>query len=155
MGDGNDFHLQLIAPAEERLLAIQRGETVLDVACGNTQFARRLTDLGARVVAVDVSPRMIDIAKANRAAVSGHRVSRDRRDGLCGAPVAGRRTLRRCRMHDGDHGHRQPRAARVSARATAAKTRTFVFSVVHPCFNSGRVSLLAEETADQSGRLVT
>ena len=31
----------------------------------------------------------------------------------------------------------------------------FVFSVVHPCFNSGRVSLLAEETADQSGRLVT
>ena len=47
MGEGNDWHRLLIAPAQERLLALQRDELVLDVACGNGQFARHMARLGA------------------------------------------------------------------------------------------------------------
>src|SRR5256885_1301775 len=65
MGDGNEFHRTLIGPAQERLLDLQPGETVLDIGCGNGQFARRMAQLGARVLAFDLSPRMIDIARAN------------------------------------------------------------------------------------------
>ncbi|MBA3531803.1 MAG: hypothetical protein H0T73_07790, partial [Ardenticatenales bacterium] len=42
MGEGNDYHLVLIVPTTERLLAIQPGERVLEIACGNGSFARRL-----------------------------------------------------------------------------------------------------------------
>src|SRR5262245_43922633 len=65
MGDGNEFHRVLIAPAQERLLNLQRGATVLDIGCGNGQFARRMAALGAQVVALDASPRMIQNAKAS------------------------------------------------------------------------------------------
>jgi hypothetical protein len=33
MGDGNDFQRLLVAPASERLLSLQPGETVLEIAC--------------------------------------------------------------------------------------------------------------------------
>ena len=32
---GNDFHRVLIAPTAEQLLALQPGEHVLDIGCGN------------------------------------------------------------------------------------------------------------------------
>ena len=47
IGEGNHFHNQLIRPTVERLLAIKPGEVVLDVACGNGNFSRRLATLGA------------------------------------------------------------------------------------------------------------
>src|SRR5205823_5651749 len=50
MGEGNDWHRLLIAPAVEQLLELQGGERVLEMACGNGQFARHLAFLGARVV---------------------------------------------------------------------------------------------------------
>ena len=55
IGEGNHFHNQLIRPTVERLLAIKPGEVVLDVACGNGNFSRRLATLGAEVVAIDFS----------------------------------------------------------------------------------------------------
>ena len=64
MGEGNDFHLELIEPAQLPLLDLQPDELVLDVACGNGQFARKMAQLGARVVATDASERMIENANA-------------------------------------------------------------------------------------------
>ena len=46
--DGNAFHRPLVAPAAKRLLGVQAGQLILDVACGNSVFARRLARLGAR-----------------------------------------------------------------------------------------------------------
>lgn len=43
--EGNDFHRLLVSPSIERLLELQPGEQVLDVACGNGALARRLADL--------------------------------------------------------------------------------------------------------------
>jgi SAM-dependent methyltransferase len=45
------------------LLKVQPGETVLDVACGNGVFSRRLAELGARVVAVDFSEKFVELAR--------------------------------------------------------------------------------------------
>src|SRR3981189_1831207 len=63
MGEGNKWHLSLIAPATERLLAIHSGERELDLACGNGQFARRLASLGADLVACDVSSSVLACAR--------------------------------------------------------------------------------------------
>jgi 2-polyprenyl-3-methyl-5-hydroxy-6-metoxy-1,4-benzoquinol methylase len=54
MGEGNAFQLVLVGPASERLLQIHSGEHVLDVACGNSVFSRRLAQLGVQVMAVEV-----------------------------------------------------------------------------------------------------
>jgi len=61
--DGNQFHRELIRPATLRLLDPQPGERILDAACGNGIFARKLAELGAQVTAFDYSPQMIARAK--------------------------------------------------------------------------------------------
>jgi 2-polyprenyl-3-methyl-5-hydroxy-6-metoxy-1,4-benzoquinol methylase len=48
MGEGNQFQLELIGPAVERLLAVRPEEQILDVGCGNGVTSRRLAHLGAR-----------------------------------------------------------------------------------------------------------
>src|SRR5438132_7101254 len=64
MGEGNTFHKTLIEPTQERLLNVAAGQRILDVACGNGQFARRLVRLGAYVLGVDISERMLERAPA-------------------------------------------------------------------------------------------
>src|SRR5947209_10351998 len=59
MGDGNQFQRILIGPTSERLLALQPGELVLEIACGNGVFTRRMAALGAHVVATDFSTKML------------------------------------------------------------------------------------------------
>ncbi len=155
MGVGNDFHRLLIAPAQERLLAVQPGETVLDVACGNGQFARQLARDGARVVAVDVAPRMIEHARAATDAafpIDYHVL--DAGDAAAMLTLGERRfDAAVCTMALMDMATIDPLLAALS-RVLRPRGR-FVFSVLHPCFNNGRVSLVAEEAADQSGQLVT
>ena len=46
------------------LLRLERGASVLDIACGAGRFTRRMAELGARVAATDTSERFIDVAKA-------------------------------------------------------------------------------------------
>jgi 2-polyprenyl-3-methyl-5-hydroxy-6-metoxy-1,4-benzoquinol methylase len=63
MGEGNAFQRVLISPATERLLKVRSTETVLDVACGNGVFSRRLAELGAAVVAIDFSEKFVELAQ--------------------------------------------------------------------------------------------
>lgn len=155
MGEGNDFHRLLIAPAQERLLAVRAGETILDVACGNGQFARQLARSGARVVAVDVAPRMIEHARAateQTYLVDYHVV--DAADPAAMQTLGERRfDAAVCTMALMDMAAIDPLLAALG-RLLRPGGR-FVFSVVHPCFNNARVSLVAEETTDETGQLVT
>src|SRR5690606_5674964 len=64
MGDeSNRFHRELIKPYTEELLQIEPSHEVLDIACGNGNFSRSLSELGAIVTAFDYSSKMIERAK--------------------------------------------------------------------------------------------
>lgn len=67
MGDeSNYFHRALVRPFTEKLLDVKAGDFVLDIACGNGNFSKRLTENGVNVVAFDYSPKMIELAKKRR-----------------------------------------------------------------------------------------
>lgn len=155
MGEGNDFHRLLVAPAQERLLAVRPGEVVLDAACGNGQSARRLAELGARVVAFDISPRMIENARA-RTTRNADRIQYLVLDATDGARLLslgeGRFDAAVCTMALMDMASIGPLVAAL-ARLLKPDGR-FVFSVCHPCFNNSSVRLVAEE-GYQDGQLAT
>lgn len=65
LGDeGDDFHRALVAPAAIRLLGLRPGQRLLEVACGNGAFARTMARAGVRVVALDYSETMVELAKS-------------------------------------------------------------------------------------------
>ncbi len=63
MRDGNGFQDVLVQPACERLLDLQPGEQVLELACGSGIFARRMAQLGVHVTATDFSTQMLERAR--------------------------------------------------------------------------------------------
>lgn len=154
MGDGNDFQLQLVHPATERLLEVRSQELVLDAACGNGIFSRRLADLGASVVAFDLEP-MIQLAKARseayRDTIEYRAIDATDSDTLAGLGQS-RFDAACCNMALMDIADIGPL---LSAMPHLLKPKgRFVFSVTHPCFNSSGVSRLLEQE-DREGELVT
>ncbi len=155
MGEGNLFQRLLIGPATERLLAIRPGELVLDVACGNGVMARHLAQLGARVVACDLSANLIELARARGSPVSGaidYQVV-DATDRVQLLSLGERRfDAAVCNMALMDMAEIEPL---FEALARLLKPRRpFVFSVMHPCFNTSATALTMEEE-DRNGELVT
>jgi SAM-dependent methyltransferase len=154
MGEGNPFQLILIGPAVERLLQVQPGERVLDIACGNGVFARRLARLGARVTATDFSPRFLELARA-RSAVSGEEIDYRLADATDEAQLValgeGEFDAIVCTMALMDMPAIAPlfRAVRRLLRPSGR----FVFAVPHPAFRSNAVSQLIE-FEDRAGELV-
>ncbi len=61
---GSDHYEQVIIPGALRLLEARPRERVLDVACGQGLFCRRLAALGVGVTGVDAAPRLIAAAQA-------------------------------------------------------------------------------------------
>jgi SAM-dependent methyltransferase len=62
---GSDYHQNVILPATLRMLAIQAGEAVMDVCCGQGVLVRPLLEGGiGRFTGVDASRRLIESAKS-------------------------------------------------------------------------------------------
>jgi len=57
------YQQDLILPNLLRLMAIKKGEKVLDLACGQGLFSREFAKAGAKVVASDISSELVEIAK--------------------------------------------------------------------------------------------
>ena len=156
MGDtGNDFVNELIWPAVTRLLALQPGERVLDIACGNGLYARRLAALGAEVVAFDFAQAMIDHA----AQYSTEHASRITYHALDATDETALLTLGEgqfdaaiCNMALMDMAEIDP-LLRALTRLLKPQGR-FVFSITHPCFNQTR-AVHVGEMEDKEGKIVT
>ena len=71
---GDEFHHGVFAPAAERLLGLERGASVVEFACGNGAFARRLGRAGMRVLATDLSPALIEHARRRTETISDQQV---------------------------------------------------------------------------------
>jgi 2-polyprenyl-3-methyl-5-hydroxy-6-metoxy-1,4-benzoquinol methylase len=157
MGEGNDFVEVLIWPSTERLLALQPGERVLDIACGNGLTSRRLAALGAEVVACDFAEEMIARARARTLDM----LLEKRIDYLVldatdeqALLALGERTFDAalCSMALFDMAEIAP-LMRALARLLRPTGR-FIFSVLHPCFNSPHIAQVGEQQ-DREGQVVT
>jgi 2-polyprenyl-3-methyl-5-hydroxy-6-metoxy-1,4-benzoquinol methylase len=146
MGDeGNEWHRDLIAPAVERLLEVAPEHRILEVACGTGQFARRLSRLGAEVVAVDFSRRMVEFARARSAgAAVDYRVV-DATDEAELRHIAPPRSLDSvvCNMALMDMAAIEPLFA--AAAALLRPAGRLVVSQTHPCFLTVGMSKVVEE----------
>lgn len=139
MGEGNAFHKLLIEPTQLALLNLQPGERVLDIGCGNGQFARKMASLGADVTAIDAAERMIANARRRTATDNGDgRISYGVVDAADEAAMLalgeGGFDAAVCTMALMDIAAIAPLAAAVK-RLLTPRGR-MVFSVMHPCFNS-------------------
>jgi 2-polyprenyl-3-methyl-5-hydroxy-6-metoxy-1,4-benzoquinol methylase len=154
MGEGNSFHKTLIEPTQERLLNVRAGQRILDLACGNGQFSRRLVRLGACVLGVDISERMIERARARTAEpderIEFRIVDCTRADALISL---GEKQFDAavCTMALMDMAAIQPLFTALAKLLKAGGC--LVFSVLHPCFNSGRV-MQVREREDVAGQIV-
>lgn len=143
MGEGNDFHKLLIEPNQIELLNIKKGDLILDIACGNGQFTRRMTELGARVTAIDFSDEFIRIARAKPLSDKiDYQVidvtSLDDLNKLKGYTF----DSIVCTMALMDIENIEPL---INFLPKILKNNgRFVFSILHPCFNSGESTLLHE-----------
>lgn len=156
MGEGNQFQRLLVGPATERLLALREGERVLEIACGNGQMARRMAQLGANVVATDFSRRFVDLATARtREAGLADRVLFKQADATDETTLLalgeGRYAAVVCNMALMDMTEVEP-LFRAVARLLAPGGR-FVFTILHPCYNSNGIRMTLEEE-DRGGELV-
>lgn len=155
IGDGNSFQDVLIEPTTERMLELRPGDQVLDIACGAGRFARRMAAIGATVTAFDHSAAFIQRAR-QRTTEHADRV--DYRVLDAAEPDAllslgeGRFDAAVCTMALMDMASIEPLVSTLP-RLLKPDGR-FVFSVVHPVFNSGTARKMAEEQY-RDGKLVT
>ena len=57
------YHTKVILPNLSRLMDIKKGQTVLDLACGQGFFSKAFAEAGADVTGIDISPELIIKAK--------------------------------------------------------------------------------------------
>ncbi|MBI1730672.1 class I SAM-dependent methyltransferase [Candidatus Acetothermia bacterium] len=149
MGEGGSFQKVLIGPATEKLLEIKSGERVLDIACGNGAFSRRMAALGAHVAASDFSQKFIELARTrtteNRDRIEYHIIDATDEKKLLSLG-AGKFDAAVCTMAMMDMSTIDPLMSALSKLLRPGGR--FVFSVMHPCFNSTGITQLVEQEFD-------
>jgi 2-polyprenyl-3-methyl-5-hydroxy-6-metoxy-1,4-benzoquinol methylase len=149
MRAGRTWQREYIAPAVEDVLLPVKGERILELACGNGEFARRLTELGATVVATDFSSAMIEVARGHGRDIDYRLVDATDEDALraIGPPSSFDAIV--SNMAIMDMLDIQPLAK--AAIELVRPGGRFVVSALHPAFNSGYAMRVTEESADDSG----
>lgn len=149
--EGNAWAQELVFPAAERLLQLQPGERLLEIACGNGTFARRVAQQGVQVTATDFSAAFVERARQR----GGEGISYQQLDAtdrqqilaLTGGPF----DAAVCNMALMDMAAIQPL---FDGLLTLLKPHgRFVFTLTHPCFNTASTVQYAE-LADEAGELV-
>jgi 2-polyprenyl-3-methyl-5-hydroxy-6-metoxy-1,4-benzoquinol methylase len=143
MGEGNDFHKILLEPNQLEMLDIKKGDLILDIACGNGQFARKMAGLGAEVTAIDGAEEFIKIDRTKPLAEKINYQVIDVTDpaelnklngNIFDAAI--------CTMALMDIENIEPLIGFLPS--ILKKKGIFVFSILHPCLNSGEYTLVHE-----------
>jgi 2-polyprenyl-3-methyl-5-hydroxy-6-metoxy-1,4-benzoquinol methylase len=143
---GLSWQRRLVYPSVERLLDVRAGERVLEIACGNGEFARRMADLGAEVLATDFSPNLIERARAHGGPVDYRVVDATDEAGLLELGEGSFDAVV-CNMAIMDMLEIEPMAS-AGARLLRPGGR-FVFSTLHPAFNGGgAIRVLEQQDVD-------
>jgi SAM-dependent methyltransferase len=145
--EGNAFVNVLQWPSIQPMLDVRPGQRILDIACGNGLYARRLAALGAQVTAFDFSEELVRLARARDMSNIDYHVldATDERALL----ALGERSFDSalCNMALFDIADIQP-----LFRALAKLLKpggVFVFSLTHPAFNNASSVHVAEEVDDE------
>ncbi|MFQ5456976.1 MAG: class I SAM-dependent methyltransferase [Myxococcota bacterium] len=151
-GDADELHRELVIPSTKRLLELRPGEKVLDIGCGNGAFAREMAGLGAHVTAFDASETLIRIAR-KRSAGEADRIAWHVIDAASEEPLLalgeGNLDAAVAKMVLMDMAMIVPLLNAVGKLLKPGGR--FVFSILHPAFNSTGSSLLTEEGVDAAG----
>jgi ubiquinone/menaquinone biosynthesis C-methylase UbiE len=148
MEAGRTWQRTLIQPAVEQLLALEPGEAVLEIACGNGEFSRRMAELGGRVLATDFSEPMLERARARGGGVAYRLADATNEQTLLALGESASFDAVVCNMAIMDMAEIEPMVA-ASARLLKRGSR-FVFSTLHPAFNSVATRLV-EQSENESG----
>lgn len=149
MEGGETWQRRLIAPAVEELLAVARGERMLELSCGNGEFSRRLIELGADVLASDFSEAMLDRARSRADRVDYHLVDATDEAAMLALGEAGSFDAAVSNMAIMDMIDIEPMARAVHTLVRAGGR--FVVSTLHPAFNSGDIVRVTDEEPDSRG----
>ncbi len=126
---------EVVIPATLRLVeetGSLEDAIICDLACGQGVIARELALRGAHVTGVDISERLLTLARSQSVAAP-HAISWRHDDAQVGRTLRGRQ-LRRRRLQHGADGYLLilPRPC-VPSPVSCALGGWFVFSITHPC----------------------
>lgn len=137
-------------PAAEALMGALAGRRICDLACGQGRVARYLADQGAQVVGVDLSAKLLAIARHHEAAqprgITYLHADARRLDGVADAAFDG--VL--CFMALMDIAELDP--ALQSVARVLRPGGWFVFAILHPCYHTAESGEI--ETPERTLRTV-
>jgi ubiquinone/menaquinone biosynthesis C-methylase UbiE len=151
MEAGETWQRVLIQPPVERLLSLRPGERVLELACGNGEFARRMAELGARVLATDFSDGMLEQARERGGAIEYRRLDATDVEAIRALEPDGPFDATVANMAIMDMTTIEPMAEGLTA--VIRPGGRLVVSTLHPAFNSGAMTFVTEMTEDVEGRM--
>lgn len=147
--EGNFWQRELVFPPTFELLEPLPGR-LLELACGNGNFARAAAARGVQVVATDGSSELLELARSRspHAGIAWQRVDATDADQLASIP-GGPFDAAVCNMALMDIAALDPLFAALPQ--LLAPGAPFVFSVLHPAFNQGPATPLFIERRETAG----
>jgi ubiquinone/menaquinone biosynthesis C-methylase UbiE len=152
MQAGKTWQRTLIQPPVERLLDLRPGERVLELACGNGEFSRRMAGAGATVLATDFSETMLERARAHGGDVVYRHLDATDEQAITALGAEGPFDAAVSNMAIMDMTEIEPMA--VALAAVVRPAGRLVISTLHPAFNSGDAIRVTEESEDPDGTIV-
>ncbi len=133
-GPGGSFQTDLILPNLGRRMKIAKGDTVVDIACGQGFFCRAFFTAGATVIGADIAPELIAIATKKSPDISYHVAPSDKLNMLadgCADKITIISAIQNIERLNGTMAE--------AARLLAPKGRLYIV-MNHPCFRVPKMS---------------
>jgi ubiquinone/menaquinone biosynthesis C-methylase UbiE len=152
-GEDDEFwHTHIINPCLMDLVGDATGKTLLDLGCGEGHLARQLADMtrrDIRIIAVDASAKMIQIAKEKSAGYANCLTFQHADAGDLAEIRDDSIDIALCNMALMDIKNCRQAIQEVSR--TLRRRGIFVFSILHPCFFTPGSEWLRAESGDVTG----